>query len=77
MYMLFIGNVFLVEVVDVDGFCAVGGTKLAEEIFLELLGVIVDDFVRVLPDDEHLTDVTFACYMAFETCLMLRLSIVR
>lgn len=54
MYVLFIGDVFLVEVVDIDGLLTVAGAELLEEVGQELIGILLDVFARVLADKQHL-----------------------
>lgn len=68
--MLFVVNVLLIEVVDLHGLGAMASAKQFYEIVLELLGVLVEGLARVFAEDEHLTQVRLAIYVAFETVLV-------
>ena len=66
MHMLFVRDVFLVEVVQLDLLLAVGGSKKLEKITLKLVAEVVDVFSWVLADQQHLSDVGFGLRVHFE-----------
>ena len=57
MDMLFICNVFLVEVVQLDLFLAVGGAEELQEIPLELVAVVIDVLFGIFAHEKHLSNV--------------------
>lgn len=56
MDVLLVCNILLVEVVQVHLLLAVGGAQELQEVALELVAVVVDVFLGVLADEEHLPD---------------------
>lgn len=57
MDMLFICNVFLVEVVQLDLFLAVGGAEELKKIPLKLVAVVVDVLFGIFAHEKHLSNV--------------------
>lgn len=57
MDVFLVGNVFLVEVVDVDLLVAVARLEEVDKVALELVAVFVDVLLGVFADDEHLAHV--------------------
>ena len=73
MHMFLVGNILLVEVVNVDLLLAVGGSEELEEVALKLAGVVGNVFASVFADEEHLPYVGFGLGVAFEAILIARL----
>ena len=55
VYMFLVVNVILVEVVYVHLFLAVACAQQLQEVFLELVAVVVDEFLGIFADQQHLT----------------------
>lgn len=66
MHMLFITNILLVKMIDVDLFFAVRGAQQGEEVALEVGAEAGDVLSGVFADEKHLTDVGFGLRVAFE-----------
>lgn len=69
MDVLLVGNVVLIELVQINRFLAMGCAQQLHEIFQELLAKVLDVFFRVFADDEHLTNVKLAHGVLFEAVL--------
>ncbi len=70
MYVLLIGNVLLVEMIDVDLLLPVCRPQLLQKVALELAAEVVDVLAGILTDEEHLPDMGFGLAMAFEAILI-------
>lgn len=75
MHMLFVRNILLVEVIHLHLFLAMGGPEQKKEVFLELVGVVVDVFLWVFADEEHAADVRFGLGVHFETVFIAHLAL--
>lgn len=64
--MLFVGNVFLVEVVDVHLLLSVSGFEEIDKVAHKLIAVFVDVFLWIFTDYEHLAHVAFRHAMLLE-----------
>jgi hypothetical protein len=53
MYMLLIGDVVLIESVDVHGLFAVTGAKKLYEVAFEVIAVLLDEFLWICADHLH------------------------
>lgn len=73
--MLFIMNVFLVEMIQIDLLLAVRCAQELEEVFLELVAVVVDVFLRVFADEEHLSDMRLGLCVHLEAILVAHLAL--
>lgn len=56
----FILDNLLIELIDMDLLLAVRRSKQADEIINELLAVILNVFLRILSNQQHLSDVALA-----------------
>lgn len=65
--VFFIGNVFLVELVDLHLFLSMARLQQLQKVLYELVTVLVDVFLRILADDEHLAHVAFGLGMHLES----------
>lgn len=70
MNMLAITNNSIVKVVDVNLLFSVLGSQVVHKVIDELLAEVVDSLWRILPENQHLTDMTFASNMALESAAM-------
>lgn len=67
MNVFFVGNVFLVKLIDLHLFLSVARLQQLQEILLELVAVLVDVLFRILADDEHLAHMAFGLGMHLES----------
>lgn len=70
MNMLAITNNSIVKVVDMDLLFSVLGSQVVHKVIDELLAEVVDSLWRILSENQHLTDMTFASNMALESAAM-------
>jgi hypothetical protein len=66
MYVFFVADIFVVELVRRDPLLVVGGAEERDEIALEVVAELVDELARVFTDDLHLAHVRLGLYVAFE-----------
>jgi hypothetical protein len=74
MYMLFIRDILLVEVINVDFLLSMRRSQKLQEVALELARVIRDVFLGVFTNQQHLADMRFGLRMAFEAIFISHLS---
>ena len=70
MHMLFVRNIFLVEMIDVDFLLAVRGPQQLQEVPLEVVREAIDVFAGVFAHEQHLPDVGLGLRVAFEAVLV-------
>jgi hypothetical protein len=75
MDVLLVGDVLLVEAVDMDRLLAVGGAQQLQEIGLELAAVLGNPEARVLTDHLHGAHVALAQRMLLEGILVAHLAL--
>lgn len=68
--MLLVGNVLLVEMVDVDLLLPVRSPQQLEKVALKLAAEVVDVLPGILTDEEHLPDMGFGLTVALEAILI-------
>jgi 5-carboxymethyl-2-hydroxymuconate isomerase len=61
--MFFIGDIFLVEMIDMHLLFAMRSPEQLQKISLELIAVVGDMFARVLSNQQHLPHMGFALNM--------------
>ena len=57
--MFLVGDIFLIEVINIDFLLAMGCSEELQKVALELVAVVGDVFPGVFADEEHLTHVGF------------------
>ena len=57
--MFLVGDIFLIEVINIDFLLAMGCSEELQKVPLELVAVVGDVFPGVFADEEHLTHVGF------------------
>ena len=60
-------DVFLVEMIQVDLFLAMPSSEKLQKVFQKLVAKLVDEFLGVLADDEHLPHVALGLGVHFES----------
>lgn len=75
MDVLFVVNVFLVEVIQVDLLLSVGCPQQLKEISLELVAVVVDVFLGIFANQKHLSDMRFGLCVHFEAIFVAHLAL--
>ena len=73
MHMLFVADILLIEVVDVDLLLAVRGAQQLQEVPLEIVREARDVLAWVFADQQHLPYVRFGLRVAFEAVFVARL----
>lgn len=75
VYVLFIADVFLVELVEIDFLLTMTRPQQLQEVALELSGEIVDCFSRIFANSLHVSDVGLGGDMALEAVLIAHLAL--
>jgi len=70
MYMLLVGDILLIEMIDVDLFLPMRSSQLLQKVALELAAEVIDVLAGILTDEEHLPDMGFGLAVALEAILI-------
>ena len=75
MHMLFVRNIFLVEMVHLHLFLTMRRAQKQEEVFLELVAVVVDVLLRIFAHEKHTPNMRFGLCVHLEAVLIAHLAL--
>lgn len=75
MNVLLISNNLLIELINVDLLLAMGSLQQIDKVVQKLSAELLDMFLGVLADEQHLSYMAFTLYMTLETVLIAHLAL--